>query len=187
LCTLSTRAPKDPKHLDLRGGGAGRRVGDRPIREGAKVLVTAAEHVRRHLQRPRDLGAAPHRQPRAGVQQLKPHLAARRVLGQVAGRARLFPGQQQLSLAVRGQVPGAKASRPDLPLVCASFLQTATNFLAAPSQTTRSNPLWLQPQSKPLACKAPPELTTFMRSPWWMFTPVVSVLDLTQAWPGTVI
>jgi hypothetical protein len=42
-------------------------------------------------------------------------------------------------------------------------------------------PLWLQPQSKPLVCKAPLLLTTFMRSPWWMFTPVVNVLEPTQA------
>ena len=76
---------------------------------------------------------------------------------------------------------GANARRPDLPAVGASFLHTATNFLAPPSHTTRSKPLWLHPQSKPLDCSAPDALTTFMRSPWWMFTPVVSVLEPTQA------
>lgn len=82
---------------------------------------------------------------------------------------------------------GAKAIRPDLPPVCASFLHTATNFFAPPSQTTRSNPLWLHPQSKPPETRAPEPLTTFIRSPWWMFTPVVSVLEPTQLWSGTVI
>jgi len=82
---------------------------------------------------------------------------------------------------------GAKAMRPDLPPVGASFLHTVTNFFAVGSQATRSKPLWLQPQSKPLLCSAPLPFTTFIRSPWWMFTPVDSVLDPTHAWPGTVI
>jgi len=67
-------------------------------------------------------------------------------------------------------------------------LHTATNFLPVGSQATRSKPLWLQPQSKPLDWMAPLPLTTFMRSPWWMFTPVLSVLFAsTQLCPGTVI